>query len=531
MSFMQLVSYHKNTPWQDFRNQPFFGYIQFGYLCPRSIAEKVVGMEGQKLDDPFGVLFEANPLPMWIFDVQSLAFLAVNDAVVQHYGYPRDKFLKMTLRDIRPPEDIPSLQQAVAKNSRQNGLVDAGEWRHIRQDGSMIYVEICSQGVLYGGHEARLAMLNDITERKITEGALRRSEKRLNEAQRVAGLGSWEWNIEYTSNSYSDELFRIFGFPPQGVHIDIDTLVGAIHPDDRERMRRLFEEVGREPRNFAATFRVLLPDGTVRHVHGQGDVTYDRAGKPLKMTGTALDVTERMAMEEERLRNARLQAANKELEAFSYTVSHDLRTPLRSIDAFGKLLSEEYGPRLDENGQNYLGLIRSSTQRMNQLIDDLIEFSHVTVLQIDRITVDLSLLVQSIAQDFQRTSPARKAEWIVSPDLKAHADPRLMRIAFENLLGNAWKFTGKTEVPRIEFGAMQKENETVYFIRDNGAGFDMEYASRLFGVFQRLHSERDFTGTGIGLAIVQRIISRHGGRIWAEAAVDKGATFYFTLPE
>jgi PAS domain S-box-containing protein len=393
----------------------------------------------------------------------------------------------------------------------------------------MIYVEICSQPVLYAGRNARLAMLNDITERKMTEGALRNSEARLKEAQHVAGLGSWECYGSHGGTIYSDEMYRIFGFP-RGTKMDTEAIVSTIHPEDRARMRGLLEGIKKDPHNFDTMFRVVRPNGQVRQIHAQGELTYDSAGKPTKMTGTAVDVTDRLEAEKERLQNARLQAANRELEAFSYSVSHDLRSPLRSIDAFGKLLTEEYGAQLDDNARSYLDLILSSTQRMNQLIDDLIEFSRVTSTQIDRTEVDLSALAQTIARDLQRTMPSRKVEWLIAPDLKAHADRRLVRIALENLVGNSWKFTGKTEAARIEFGATRDGNETVYFVRDNGAGFDMEFASRLFGVFQRLHSETDFTGTGIGLAIVQRIIARHGGRIWAEGVVNQGSTFYFTLP-
>src|SRR5579883_836797 len=181
-------------------------------------------METQKLEEPFRVLFEANPLPMWIFDAGSLAFLEVNDAAIKEYGYSREEFLRMTLRDIRPAEDVPCLEQSLAKLPRGSAVVRSGEWRHLRRDGSLIYVEVCSEAVRFEGRDARLSMLMDVTQRKLDESALRRSEKRLNEAQQVAALGSWEWNIAEQTSSYSDELYRIFGFPPQGVRIDINTI-------------------------------------------------------------------------------------------------------------------------------------------------------------------------------------------------------------------------------------------------------------------------------------------------------------------
>ncbi|MDB6021490.1 MAG: multi-sensor signal transduction histidine kinase [Pedosphaera sp.] len=488
-------------------------------------------MELEDFIDQFRVLFQCNPLPMWVWDAETLSFLAVNDAVLELYGYSREEMLRMTVLDIRPPEDIPRLKEVLAALPPNAVMTESGEWRHVKRDGTLIYAEIRSQPVVFHGRAARLVMVTDVTARKEAEQALRQSEARLNEAQHLAGLGSFEWNIAGRTTSYSDELFRMFGFPPQGVPFDIPQVVSAVHPEDRAMMGQLLTDLVKNPKSFQCNFRIVLPGGQVRYLHGQGELSFDAEGKPLKMTGTTQDVTERMLAEENRLRNAKLLAANQELEAFSYSVSHDLRTPLRSIDAFGKLLEEEYGERLDENGRSYLDLILRGTQRMNQLIDDLLEFSRVTSTEINHMDVDLSGMVQGILGELRRAEPERNVEIRVSPGLTAHADPRLVRIALENLLRNAWKFTGKTPAARIEFGVERREGEAIYHVRDNGAGFDMVYVGRLFGVFQRLHSEREFSGTGIGLAIVQRIINRHGGRVWAEGAVNKGATFYFTLPE
>ncbi|MBU4449461.1 MAG: PAS domain-containing sensor histidine kinase, partial [Proteobacteria bacterium] len=228
-------------------------------------------------------------------------------------------------------------------------------------------------------------------------------------------------------------------------------------------------------------------------------------------------------------RTAQLEAANRELETFSYSVSHDLRAPLRGIDGWSLAFLEDYGDGLDEQGRNYLGWVRAETQRMGQLIDDLLSLSRVSRAEMRREPVDLTALVQAIADKLRQTDPERQAEFIIQPGLAATGDPRLLEMALVNLLENAWKFTGKQPVARIEFGGMEQDGRPVFFLRDNGTGFDMAYASNLFGAFQRLHQASEFPGTGIGLATVQRIINRHGGRIWAEAAVDQGATFYFTL--
>lgn len=228
-------------------------------------------------------------------------------------------------------------------------------------------------------------------------------------------------------------------------------------------------------------------------------------------------------------RTIQLEAANKELEAFSYSVSHDLRAPLRSIDGFSRALLEEYVDKLDVQGKDYLGRICAASQRMAQLIDDLLNLSHITRSGIRRERVDLSRLSQMIASELQKTQPERRVESVIAEGIIADGDAHLLRIALENLLGNAWKFTSKASYPRIEFGMIEHQGKPAYFVRDNGAGFDMAYADKLFGVFQRLHLSTEFPGTGIGLAIVERIIQKHGGRIWAEGKVDGGAAFYFTL--
>lgn len=226
-----------------------------------------------------------------------------------------------------------------------------------------------------------------------------------------------------------------------------------------------------------------------------------------------------------------LEAANRELEAFSYSVSHDLRAPLRAIDGFSQALLEDHAGDLDAEGRGYLERVRAAAQRMGHLIDDLLKLSRVTRAEIAREDVDLSALAHEIAESLKNDEPARCVRFNIVPGLKARADPRLMRTALENLIGNAWKFTAGRSEARISVGVAERDGTPVYFVKDNGAGFDMAYAGKLFGAFQRLHDAREFPGTGIGLATVQRIIHKHGGRIRAEAEKGRGATFNFTLEE
>ena len=228
-------------------------------------------------------------------------------------------------------------------------------------------------------------------------------------------------------------------------------------------------------------------------------------------------------------RTAALEAANKEMEAFSYSVSHDLRAPLRSIDGFSRIVLEDYQAKLDDEGRDSLNRIRAAAQHMAKLIDDMLKLSRISRAELRRERVDLSAVARDVAEALTQTDPSRAVEFVITDGLVADGDPTLLRAVLDNLLGNAWKFTGRRAHARIEFGSVQQDDLTNYFVRDNGAGFNEAHAGKLFDAFQRLHSGTDFPGTGIGLATVRRIIHRHGGRVWAHGTVDDGATFSFTL--
>ena len=244
-----------------------------------------------------------------------------------------------------------------------------------------------------------------------------------------------------------------------------------------------------------------------------------------------LNILDDFAGEVDKRRQAQtsLLQLNAELEAFSYSVSHDLRAPLRAIDGFGQRLIEASRDKLDSTALHYLDRIRAGTQIMAQLIEDLLSLSRVSRAELNIQPVSLSTLVQRIANELRQSEPGRSVAWSIAGDAAVVGDERLLGIVLRNLLGNAWKFTSKCVKACVEFGETHEDGETVYFVRDNGAGFDMAYTDKLFAPFQRLHSAAEFFGTGIGLATVRRIVQRHGGRVWAKGAVDQGATFYFTL--
>jgi PAS domain S-box-containing protein len=370
---------------------------------------------------------------------------------------------------------------------------------------------------------------------------LYRSEERFR--QIAQSTCEWIWEVDanglYTFSSPVVE--QILGYKP-------NEIVGSMHfhdflaPEEREESKKAVLEAFAKREAFRGLVNPgLHKNGTVVILETTGIPILDKQSRLVGYRGAHTDITERKRAGDEirRLneeleqrvveRTAQLEATVKELEAFSSSVSHDLRGPLRSIDGWTLALLEDRGDQLDERGRKHLERVREETQRMARLIDDLLELSRVTRADMAREPVDLTALARSIAQRLQDTEPDRKVEFAIHPKLTAYGDARLLEVMLTNLLGNAWKFTGKHASARIEFGRTETGVRTVYFVRDDGAGFDMAYAGKLFGSFQRMHSASDFPGSGVGLATVQRIVQRHGGRVWAEAEVEKGATFSFTL--
>jgi PAS domain S-box-containing protein len=302
--------------------------------------------------------------------------------------------------------------------------------------------------------------------------------------------------------------------------------IDLVHPDDVGATTAEASKLAQGGTTISFENRYRCKDGTYRWLNWKSAALPDRG----LLYGTARDVTEQKRAARELQQHAsELAAVNRELEAFSYSVSHDLRAPLRSIDGFSQALLEDCGERLGSDGEEHLRRIRKAAQHMGRLIDDLLKLARVTRADLRLETVDLTALARTTLEQLASTEPARKVEWCVQPDLRAPADPRLIQIVLTNLLENAWKFTGKLACAHIHVGARREAGSTVFFVKDDGAGFDSTYAHKLFGTFQRLHNVSEFPGTGIGLATVQRIIRRHGGWIRADGAVGQGATFSFTL--
>ncbi|HKW89973.1 MAG TPA: PAS domain S-box protein [Candidatus Acidoferrales bacterium] len=479
-------------------------------------------------DARYRLLFDSNPQPVWVYDSDTLAILDVNQSAIQSYGYSHEEFISLTIKDIRPPEDVPNLLENITKS--QWPLEQRGVWRHRRKLGSTIDVEVVSHPLIYSGKQARLVVATDITARKFAEEVLRQSEERFRLlVSNVRDYAILMLDPQGRIVSWNEGAERTKGYAAQEI---IGKDFSCFYPEDDMKRgkpawalkqaaeRGHFEDEGWRVRKDGSRFWASVVITALR----------DDAGRLRGFAKVTRDITERKHAEQEILRrSAELEAANKELEAFCYSVSHDLRAPLRGIDGFSQALLEDYAPKLDAQAKDYIQRVRSGTQRMGSLIDDLLNLSRITRAELSREPVDLTSLARSVAAELRRNQPGRAVEFIIAPDLRAVGDSRLVHLALENLLGNAWKFSSRSDHPRIEFGRAQNNGTSAFFVRDNGAGYDPAYADRLFGVFQRLHSMTDFPGTGVGLASVQRIILRHGGKVWAEGSVGQGATFYFTL--
>jgi len=368
--------------------------------------------------------------------------------------------------------------------------------------------------------------IRDVTDRKRAE-ELRAQLAAIVDSSDDAIIGK---SLDGIIRSWNRGAERVFGYAAEdvvGKHISLLLPPGrqAEEPAIVERLKN-----GERVESFETLRR--RKDGQDIHASVTISPIHDSRGNVIGASKVARDITDRKRAEEAlaRAKDA-TETANRELEAFSYSVAHDLRAPLRGIDGFSHVLLEDYSEKLDAEGRRYLGRVRESAQHMAQLIDSLLSLARVNQGDVRREWVDLSELARATAERLRASQPERDVEFLITKGLTGTGDSRLLGVVLENLLANAWKFSRNTLKACIEFGCSRESGQSVFFVRDNGAGFDMAFASKLFGVFQRLHVSNEFEGTGIGLATVERIIRRHGGRIWAEAKVAEGATFYFTLNE
>jgi PAS domain S-box-containing protein len=415
------------------------------------------------------------------------------------------------------------------------------EMQYRRKDQTLFYGETYGTRVIdsEGNVIGLLGIIRDVTEKKKSEVKLMESQQRLSLHFMQTPLGVIEWDLNFNVVDWNPAVENIFGYSKadaMGRHASF-----IIPNVEKEHVDQVWNELIKNTGGFHSTNENVTKDGNLVQCKWYNTPLVDSDGKVIGITSLVEDITESLRAQEELKkhrehleelvedRTAELEALNNELEAFSYSVSHDLRAPLRAIDGFSQALLEDFTDKLGDEGQDYLYRVRSGAGRMALLIDDLLQLSRVGRSELKRTTVDLTQIARDIARDLDEQEPARKVEFDIKTGLKTDGDQRLLTVVMENLLSNAWKYTGKKTSAKIIVGKKKQAGKTVFYVEDNGAGFDMQYAGNLFGAFQRLHRDEEFEGTGIGLATVQRILHRHGGTIKAEAKVDQGASFYFTF--
>jgi PAS domain S-box-containing protein len=414
----------------------------------------------------------------------------------------------------------------------------------------MLYAVLAS----HDREQRRLTNLNDdlmrtIAERKEVEKRLQDREERLSLVLRGSSDGFWDWNLRENSITYSQRWWEMLGYVSDEITVHPDLWYSMMHPVDQPHVAQRFRDAFcGDAETFEMEFRLQHKEGHYVPMVSRAVILRDPDGKPTRVCGTNTDITRRRSMEqqllqhqnelelanqllEERIkeRTADLESSLCEQQAFSYTVSHDLRAPLRHINSFSAIIVEDHLEALPAAVCGYLERISEASNRMGELIDHLLELSRVSLRPVALESVDLSALARQVFAMHQDIDPTRCAKTTIADGIVVWGDASLLRLLLENLLGNAWKYSSGRSCAHIEFGATRVDGEEAIFVRDNGAGFDMAYAQRLFAPFERLHGS-EFEGTGIGLATAQRIVRRHGGKIWAQGKVGEGACFFFTLP-
>jgi PAS domain S-box-containing protein len=500
------------------------GQEQVHYIADRSYRLIVEAMsEGAATVSTSGVILGANPRlgSMTGQDASELIGTPVLDLIAEAH---RPAFARL-------------LDVAVGESAR-------GEVDLTGSGGTTVPVLLAVSALDLDGMLLRCLVLTDLSALRAAESqaagareAVREQSAFLEQAQDAIGLGWWALAPDDDDMILcSPQTHRIYGLPPGPSKMKSSILRLLIHPDDRAGVAEARRAALAGGARFQVEHRIVRPDGALRWVLQAAVVEWDDAGVPVRLMGIIQDITDRKRSEDElearvEQRTAELELLNRNLQAFSYSIAHDLRTPLRGLNGFSDALLEEYGEILGKTGRGYAHRIQAASERMGTIIDDLLRLSQVTHADMNLVPVDLSAEVAAIAEGLRSDDPGRRVSFAIQNGVWATADRILIRAVLDNLVENAWKFTAGRDDATIEFGTAAAEDDATVccYVRDNGAGFEPAYVDKLFQPFQRLHTTREFPGTGVGLASVQRIIERHGGRVWAQGAVGAGATFYFTL--
>ena len=494
-------------------------------LTERQRAEETIRASEHR----FRTLAEA--APVGIFEMDATGHRPyINSALCAMAELSHEEATMVGFRHRIHPEDLDRVLRHWER-VRAEGAESLLEYRFVLPDGRVRWVESRAAPVpgTEGASGVHIGIVVDRTEQRQAQEELKASERRFRTLAESAPIGIYEYDFERGMIYANEAHCRLAGVPRE--EATRERLRAAVHPEDRPRVIERVEADMRGGLAFDQIYRLLHSDGSVIWAHSRGTAIEDRPGHATSYLIISQDITAIRAAETEILAKAvALEAANKELEAFAYSVSHDLRAPLRHIDGFVGLLRRSLKNGTNDLAQHHLDVISASARQMGALIDDLLTFSRMGRAELHKTTFDLGVLARRVIEELSPDTAGREVEWRIVGLPSVHADPALLRLVLLNLVGNALKFTrGKTPAC-IEISAGKPDGAAAVTIRDNGAGFDMRYADKLFGVFQRLHRQDEFEGTGIGLANVARIIQKHGGTVSAEGAVDRGAAFTFTLP-
>jgi len=494
----------------------------------------------QESESRFRMIVETAPDPIFIQVEGKFAY--VNKAFLNTFDLSsEEEIIGRSVISFVHPAHREIVKKRIARlNNDRLPVNELLELRFITSHGKEIWVETAGQPIEYEGKEGALVFLRDITHRRSTDAALKYQQYLLHEMGRIAKIGGWEFDPVTGEGTWTEEVAKIHYLNPSD-GINVEKALGFYTEDSKRIITAAIENTIKNKVPYDLELELVAADGTVKWVHTHGMPVIEN-GVVTSVRGSFQDITERKSVEQRILqlnadlehkieeRTMQLTIVNKDLEAFAYSVSHDLRAPLRSINGLAQILQENYEKELDTEGRRLTERIKVNSMKMGKLIEDLLSFSKASTSEIKKSKVDMNSLIQSALADYNDKELVSRTKFVIGDLPQANGDPALLKQVWINLLSNAIKFSSRKENPVVEISGQRKGDKTFYKIKDNGAGFNMKYSDKLFAAFQRLHSEQDFQGTGAGLAIVARILLKHGGSIWAEGEEGKGATFTFCLP-
>ncbi|MDP1622984.1 MAG: PAS domain S-box protein [Bacteroidales bacterium] len=512
---------------------------EYNQALIRKLEDKMVQVEEMnkqmsKILNRYKSFLHTAPDAIFILDERGF-IVESNNQACKLFGYNADEIIKVLPHHLHIEEDRENV--IATMEAVRNGKIEKNDWKFKRKDGSFFYGHLRA---IFNPETGFQVVIRDLTDRKIAEDKVKQLNYQLLKAGEIANFGFLDWDLISNEIDLSFQVKKIYGIP-ENVSDVKEFIDNAVHPQDVNYVNENLNLAINDSKEFDIDYRIIRPDGIVLWINARAELFKDEHGKPIRLLETILEITDRKQIEDKILkineelerqvkqRTIMLEAAIKDLESFSYSVSHDLRAPLRAIDGFSNVLLEEYSGKLDQEGKRLLQVILQGAKNMGHLIDDLLAFSKIGQQDLSKSIIEMKPLAKYVFHEIASEKERARISFSIADIPDADGDKHMIEQIWRNLISNAVKYTSKTETPVIEIGSKKEKGTDVYFIRDNGVGFDMKYYTKVFGVFQRLHSVKEYEGTGVGLAIVNTIVAKHGGRIWAESKPGEGSVFYFSL--